>query len=131
MAKKTRSIEEQIETSAKNELAAIGVHPYAKTENINPEIKHALEIAPSKNGGAGNNFPDIKVFRKLSSKKITYAPFIIGDIFRIEKGKRLTKANMKPGNLNYIGAIYTNNGIRQKISSEHIWQPNCIMPIRS
>lgn len=63
MAKKqARSIEEQIETSVKTQLTSIGVHPYAKTEDINQEIKHALETAPSKNGGTGNNYPDIKVF---------------------------------------------------------------------
>ena len=62
----------------------------------------------------------------LSNNKSLYATFLIEDLFDIEKGKRLTKADMKPGNLNYIGAISSNNGIRQKISSGTIWQPNCI-----
>lgn len=60
MAKKTRkSIEEQIETDVKVELFSLGVHPSAKTEEINPEITSALASAPSKNGGQGNNYPDI------------------------------------------------------------------------
>lgn len=67
-----------------------------------------------------------EAIRKMKKNDFAYSSFIIGDIFRIEKGKRLTKADMKPGDLNYIGAISTNNGIRQKISSNHIWQPNCI-----
>lgn len=63
MAKKTKkSIEEQIETSAKVELTSLGLHPYAKTEEINPEITNALAAAQSKSGGQGNNYPDIKVF---------------------------------------------------------------------
>ena len=62
----------------------------------------------------------------LRNNKKQYATFLIEDLFNIEKGKRLTKADMKPGNLNYIGAISSNNGIRQKISSDTIWQPNCI-----
>ena len=68
MAKKaSRSIEEQIETTAKTGLISLGVHPYAKTEDINQEIAHALSSAPSKNGGQGNNYPDIKVFITTST----------------------------------------------------------------
>ena len=68
MAKKTKkSIEEQIETDIKVELAGLGVHPYAKTEEINPEITNALASAPSKNGGQGNNYPDIKTLITTSS----------------------------------------------------------------
>ena len=70
MAKKTkRSIEEQIETSAKSELIKYGIHPYFKTEDINLEIKRALETAPSKGGGQGKNYPDIKVFLETTSKR--------------------------------------------------------------
>lgn len=70
MAKKTkRSIEEQIETSAKSELIQYGIHPYSKTEDINLEIKRALETAPSKGGGQGKNYPDIKVFLETTSKR--------------------------------------------------------------
>ena len=66
MAKnKKRSIEEQIETYAKTQLTALGIHYYTKTEDINQEIKHALETAPSKNGGAGGNYPDIKLFIEM------------------------------------------------------------------
>lgn len=68
MVKKTKkSIEEQIETDIKVELKSLGVHPYAKTEDINPEIANALASAPSKNGGQGNNYPDIKALITTSS----------------------------------------------------------------
>ena len=68
MAKKrAKSIEEQIESAAKNELTALGIHPYTKTEDINNEIATALSTAQSKSGGKGNNYPDIKVFLETSA----------------------------------------------------------------
>lgn len=57
-----RSIEEEIEYTAKNALNKIGVKPFNKTEPINDEIENALKSYPSKKGGTGGNAPDIKVF---------------------------------------------------------------------
>lgn len=50
----------------------------------------------------------------------------LGQLFRIEKGKRLTKADMIEGHINYLGAIDNNNGVRQKITTDRMWKPNCI-----
>lgn len=58
MAKTVKSIEEQIEDWCKKQFN--GQKYYTKTESINPEIELALEKAPSKQGGSGKNFPDIK-----------------------------------------------------------------------
>ncbi|MFN7594591.1 MAG: N-6 DNA methylase [bacterium] len=44
-----------------------------------------------------------------------WKPFTIGDLFEIKKGKRLTNATMKPGNVPFIGAIEDNNGVRTYI----------------
>lgn len=52
--------------------------------------------------------------------------YTIGKLFKIEKGKRLTKADMIEGPDNYLGAIDNNNGVRQKILAERLWKPNCI-----
>lgn len=54
--------------------------------------------------------------------------FKLKDIFNLEKGKRLTKADMVSGNLNYIGAISENNGVRECIDVDHdkIKAGNCI-----
>lgn len=41
----------------------------------------------------------------------------IGNLFKIKKGKRLTKANMKPGKIRFIGATSTNNGETAKIAN--------------
>ena len=43
-------------------------------------------------------------------------------LFRFEKGKRLTKEDIIPGNTNFLGAISENNGVR----IDNTWQPNCI-----
>lgn len=63
--KTTRSIEEQVEDWCKRQF---GTQKYfTKTESINTEIEDALRKAPSKKGGSGVNFPDIKCFIETSS----------------------------------------------------------------
>jgi len=57
-----KSVEEQVENWAKQQLHDIGVHAFAKTEAINTEIQDALAKWPSKSGGVGPNYPDLKVF---------------------------------------------------------------------
>lgn len=50
-----------------------------------------------------------------------WGEFLLGNLFIVEKGKRLTKANMKPGNINYIGATAFDNGITAHIANnEHL-----------
>ena len=56
----------------------------------------------------------------------SWEEFMLGDLFSIEKGKRLTKENMFNGPDNYLGAISSNNGVRQKITADFLWVPNCI-----
>ena len=58
MAKKRQSIEEIVEDWCKKQFN--GQKYYTKTESINSEIEGALEKAPSKQGGSGKNYPDIK-----------------------------------------------------------------------
>ena len=58
MAKNSKSIEEQVEDWCKKQFK--GQKYYTKTEAVNAEIASALEKAPSKQGGAGKNFPDLK-----------------------------------------------------------------------
>lgn len=61
------SIEEQVEDWAKRQLHAVKY--YTKTEAINPEIDEALRKAPSKQGGTGANYPDIKLFIETSQMR--------------------------------------------------------------
>ena len=58
MAKKKSSIEEIVEQWAKEQLKGIKLYP--KTDFINPEIEKALKSEPSKSGGKGANYPDLK-----------------------------------------------------------------------
>ncbi len=87
MAEKRRSIEEQIEDMAKQRLSSDGVKYFTKTESINNEIENALKTAPSKKGGSGTNFPDIKLFIETKDKR--YIPVMIevkgskGDLVKI------------------------------------------------
>ena len=51
----------------------------------------------------------------------------IGELFRIVKGTRLTKANMIPGDTNFIGASSFNNGITARIgNTQHVHPANTI-----
>ncbi len=56
--KKNSSIEETVELWAKEQLKDIKLYP--KTDFINPQIGRALKTEPSKSGGKGANYPDIK-----------------------------------------------------------------------
>lgn len=52
---------------------------------------------------------------------------IIGDLFNLKKGKRLTKANMASGTINFIGSSASNNGITAQISNnQHVHDGNKI-----
>jgi len=58
---------------------------------------------------------------------VTWKWFCYDEIFKIEKGKRLTKADQMEGTINYIGAIDSNNGISAKISNDsHLHSANTI-----
>ena len=49
--------------------------------------------------------------------------FSFTELFDIVKGKRLTKANMKEGNINYVGATAFNNGVTAKIGNTEYLHP--------
>ncbi len=50
----------------------------------------------------------------------------LGQLFDFQKGKRLVKADMIPGEVNYIAAISNNNGVRERIEAQQVWEANCI-----
>lgn len=52
--------------------------------------------------------------------------FSLQDLFEIRKGKRLTKANMMPGDVPFIGSIDKNNGVSAFISQAPIHDGNTI-----
>jgi hypothetical protein len=100
MAKKNSSIEEQVEDWCKQQLA--NTKYFTKTESINPEIEEALRKAPSKKGGSGTNFPDIKCFIETSEMrripvmievKGTKGDFVKTDIYNVENKKKNGEPN--------------------------------------
>lgn len=52
--------------------------------------------------------------------------FTLQDLFTIRKGQRLTKANMLPGTLPYIGASDTSNGVTAHIGQDPIHKSGTI-----
>lgn len=56
----------------------------------------------------------------------TWKGYSMDYLFDFVKGKRLTKADMIPGEVNFLGAISENNGIREKIATSYQWDANCI-----
>ncbi len=62
---------------------------------------------------------------KIDTSK--WEPFQISTLFSVVKGTRLTKANMRDGGINFIGASAINNGITAHIANdEHIHPENTI-----
>lgn len=113
MAQRTsRSIEEKVEDWCKRQVA--NVKYYTKTESVNSEIDNALKMAPSKRGGAGQNFPDIKYL--LTSDDGLHIPVMIevkgtkGDICKLNERGEVDNYNQK-GEPNYHNiAKYAVNG---------------------
>lgn len=112
MAKKATSIEEQIEDWCKKQFC--GQKYYTKTEAVNAEIEAALEKAPSKQGGSGKNYPDIKCM--VSSGDCRKIPVMIevkgtkGALIKLNDVGGIDNANKK-GNPNYQSiAKYAVNG---------------------
>lgn len=98
------SIEEQVEDWAKIELEKNNCKYFTKTESINKEIDMALEKAPSKKGGSGKNYPDIKMF--IQTKDMKNIPVMIevkgkkGDLIKLTKDGNIENET-KDGHPNY------------------------------
>lgn len=56
----------------------------------------------------------------------SWQEFCLGDLFEIKKGKRLTSDDQIEGNIPYIGAIDSNNGVANYIGQEAIHEGNTI-----
>ena len=115
-----KSIEEQIEDLGKKQLG--NTKYYTKTEGINSEIENALKSAPSKSGGSGTNYPDIKLFIETST--LRRIPVMIevkgtkgslvkfndsGEIDNIKKDGTLAFANIQKYAVN--GAVHYGNAV--------------------
>lgn len=121
-----KSIEEQIEDWGKKQLGKTKY--YTKTESINSEIETALKTAPSKSGGAGTNYPDIKLF--IETKSLRKIPVMIevkgtkGNLIKLNSNGEIDNKK-KDGTPNYTninkyavnGAIHYANAIIEHTKS--------------
>ena len=124
--KSVRSIEEQVEDLAKKQL--VGVKYYTKTEAINSEIDAALKSTPSKSGGSGSNYPDIKLL--IESKTMRRIPVMIevkgkkGDFIKLSADGEIDNKK-KDGSENFTninkyavnGAVHYANAIVEHTAS--------------
>ena len=55
-----------------------------------------------------------------------WKPVVLGSLFDVKKGKRLTKEDMEVGSTPFIGAIDSNNGYREFISEDALHTGNTI-----
>lgn len=98
-----KSIEERIEDKIKEQLRNFGIPYFTKTENINTQIEEALKKHPSKKGGEGGNYPDIKLF--LQGEDLRKIPVMIevkGTKGKLQKLKNDEIDNLdKNGNFNF------------------------------
>ena len=60
------------------------------------------------------NFNEVKPLNQIE-----WGEFFIEDVFNIKAGKRLTKADMRKGNIPFIGASDSNNGITNYVSNNN------------
>lgn len=57
---------------------------------------------------------------------VGWKPYRLGDLFTIRKGSRLTRADMNPGHTRFLGAIESNNAIRDYIDTEPEFEAHTI-----
>ncbi|BDQ27765.1 type II restriction endonuclease subunit M [Helicobacter heilmannii] len=63
------SVENRTILQITNKLDELNIPYYTDTETINDEIRRALEKAPSKSGGSGKNYPDLKLLLSTPSAR--------------------------------------------------------------
>lgn len=69
----------------------------------------------------------VKIIQKdLDLSGISWSKFTLGHLFKVTKGRRLTKEDMEEGETPFIAAIDSNNGWRQFISQSPIHSGNTI-----
>ncbi len=82
-----------------------------------PEWVKQIEIVP---------LTTKKEIKKIDLDVNEWRKYQLKDLFDFVKGKRLTKEDIIPGEINFLGAISDNNGVREKIETEYFLEGNCI-----
>ena len=100
-------------------------------ETGNPDFSYMESYMKNLELAVSSSLTDLQSAKKFGvSGKIDISRwklFKISDLFNVQKGKRLTKADMKDGKIRFIGASAINNGITAYISNdEHLHSQNTI-----
>lgn len=95
-------------------LKATGLEDYTLTE----EDKEVLSLSSEAVSDEGDA---LETDRR--DGKVRFGKFKASDLFDIKKGKRLTKADMTKGDINFIGSTATNNGVTAKIGNTEYLHP--------
>ena len=94
-------------------LQASGLNEYELTEDDKKILSLSAKRASDKDGTLEDN----------SETEVRFGKFKATDLFDIKKGKRLTKADMIEGNINFVGSSASNNGITARISNNEYLHP--------
>ncbi len=89
-------------------LQAAGLNDYELTEDDKKILSLSAKRASDENGTLEDNSED----------EVRFGKFKATDLFDIKKGKRLTKADMIEGNINFVGSSASNNGITARIGNK-------------
>ena len=93
-------------------LATSGLDNYELTD----EDKNILSLSPESASDEASTSEAV-----CEDGQARFKEFEADELFEIRKGKRLTKADMKPGDINFIGSSSSNNGVTAKIgNTEHL-----------
>ena len=94
-------------------LQATGLNDYELTE----EDKKTLSLSAKRASDEARTLED------YSEDEVIFGKFKATDLFDIKKGKRLTKADMIEGNINFVGSSSSNNGITARIGNKEYLHP--------
>lgn len=96
-------------------------------ETGNPDFSYMESYMKNLELAVSSSLTDLQSAKKFGiSSEIDISRwklFQISDLFNVQKGKRLTKADMKDGKIRFIGASAINNGITAYISNDEYLHP--------
>lgn len=99
-------------------LKATNLNDYELTDEDKKVLSLSRKSALNENGSLEND---------CKNGTLRFKKFVASDLFDIKKGKRLTKADMIVGDINFVGSSSSNNGITAKIgNTECIHSANTI-----
>ena len=113
MQQRIKELEQQRIKELEQYLIATGLNDYELTDEDRKTLSCARSYEESDSEAASGMRKEMREFR-------------IGDLFKLCKGQRLTKANQTYGSTPFIGSTESNNGITGFIGQDPIFNGNAI-----